>query len=377
MVRIGDRVLRDGPCFIPLEAFLIDEDAHELGDAECRMRIVDVDGDLLGEIVDVHADLLIVAHDALDAGGDEEVLLDKAQAAAIVRAVIRIEVARDALDEVAIVVLLAHLFLRQAAVIRKIAVDLCIPEAQRVDRVVVVADDRHVVRHCHDRHRILVDEFEAAVRHLLHVGIAVELDVDGLIRLAVLPGKAVLEPVVRDLDLVALDDLLLEQAVLVADAAAVTRQAVCCHRVDEAGSESAEAAVAKTCIRLFLERLDEAEVEVLEDFLDGLLDAEIDEVRLEQAAEQEFDREIIDLLFLTLSIRLIRLDPVVGDELLRRCGYRLVNLILREVLDLAAIHQMRRIDKTDFQIFLELIELAALLFLFLCFSCQKKHSPWL
>lgn len=236
----------------------------------------------------------------------------------------------------------------------------------------MVADNRHVVRHCHDRHRILVDELEAAVRHFLHVGIAVELDVDGLIRLAVLPGKAVLEPVVRDLDLVALDDLLLEQAVLVADAAAVTRQAVCCHRVDEAGSESAEAAVAKTCIRLFLERLDEAEVEVLEDFLDGLLDAEIDEVRLEQAAEQEFDREIIDLLFLTLCIRLIRLDPVVGDELLRRCGYRLVNLILREVLDLAAIHQMRRIDKTDFQIFLELIELAALLFLFLCFSCQKN-----
>ena len=117
VVRIGNRVLRDGPCFVPLEAFLIDEDAHELGDAECRMRIVDVDGDLLGEVVDVHADFLVVAHDALDAGGDEEVLLDKAQTAAIVRAVIRIEVARDALDEVAIVVLLAHLFLRQAAVI--------------------------------------------------------------------------------------------------------------------------------------------------------------------------------------------------------------------------------------------------------------------
>ena len=289
MVRIGNRVLRDGPCFVPLEAFLIDEDAHELGDAECRMRIVDVDGDLLGEVVDVHADFLVVAHDALDAGGDEEVLLDKAQTAAIVRAVIRIEVARDALDEVAIVVLLAHLFLRQAAVIRKIAVDLCVPEAQRVDRVVVVADNRHVVRHCHDRHRIFVDELETAVRHFLHVGIAVELDVDGLIRLAVLPGKAVLEPVVRNLDLVALDDFLLEQAILVADAAAVARQAVCRHRVDEAGSESAEAAVAKTSIRLFLERLDEAEIEVLEDFLDGLLDAEIDEVRLEQAAEQKFD----------------------------------------------------------------------------------------
>ena len=153
----------------------------------------------------------------------------------------------------------------------------------------MVADNRHVVRHCHDRHRIFVDELEAAVRHFLHVGIAVELDVDGLIRLAVLPGKAVLEPVVRDLDLVTLDDLLLEQAVLIADAATVARQAVCRHRVDEAGSESAKAAVAKACIRLFLKRLDEAEVKVLEDFLDGLLDAEIDEVRLEQAAEQEFD----------------------------------------------------------------------------------------
>ena len=368
VVRVGNRVLRDSPCLIPLEALLINEDAHELGDAECRMRVVDVDGDLLGEVMDVHTDLLVVTDDALDTSRDEEVLLYKAQATAIVGAVIRIEVARDALDEVAVLVLLAHLFLRQAAVVGEVAVDLCIPEAKCVDRVVVITDDRHVVRHSHDRHRILVDELEAAIRHLLHVGIAVELDIDGLIRLAVLPGKAVLEPVVRDLDLVALDDLLLEQAVLVADAAAVARQAVCCHRVDEAGGKAAEAAVAEACVWLFIERLDETEVEVLQDFLDGLFDAEIDEIRLEQAAEQEFDGEIVDLLLLALCIRLICLDPVVGDELLCGSSHRLVNLILREVLDLTAIHQMCRADKTKFQILLELVKLAALLFLFLCFS---------
>ena len=53
-------------------------------------------------------------------------------------------------------------------------------------------------------------EREAAVLFFLHVGVAIELDVDRLVRLAILPLKTVGEPVVGNLDLVALDDLLLE-----------------------------------------------------------------------------------------------------------------------------------------------------------------------
>ena len=303
--------------------------------------------------MEVHARLLVVADDALDTGRDEEVLLNQAHAAAVIRAVIRIQELRDALDELAVLVLAAHFVLRKAAVIREVAVDLGVPEAQRVDRVVVIADNRHIIRHSHDRHRIFVDELETAVFHLLHVGIAVELDVDGLVRLAVLPGKTVLEPVVRNLDLVAVDNLLLEQTVLVADAAAVTRQTMRCHRVDEAGSETAEAAVAEARIRLFLIRIRQIDAEAVEDVLHSILDAEVDEVRLQQASEQELDGEVIDLLFLALHVGAVRLDPVLRDELLRRRSDRLVDLILRQLVNLAAPHDMGGVDETQAQRFLQ------------------------
>ena len=374
VVRVRHRVLRDRPRLVPLEALLIDEDAHELRDAERGMRVVDVDGDFLREVVQVHARLLEMAHDALHAGRDEEILLDEAHAAAVVRAVIRVEVLRDGLDELAVFVLLAALLLREHAVVGEVAVDLRVPEAQRVDRMVVVADDRHVVRHRHDRQRVLVDELQRAVLELLHIGIAVELDIDRLIRLAVLPGEAVLEPVVGDLDLVAVNDLLLKEAVLVADAAAVARQAVCCHRVDEAGREPAEAAVAEAGVRLLLVRLGEIDLQPFEDLFDRVLDAEVHEVRLEQAAEQKLDGEIVNLLLLAFHVSAVRLDPILRDELLRRRCNGLIDLILRQLVDLTAPHHMRGVDEPAAKRLLERLVLFVLAdFPFL--PCQMKHSP--
>ena len=224
----------------------------------------------------------------------------------------------------------------------------------------MVADDGHIVRYSHNRHRILVHELEAAVRHLLHVGVAVEFDVDGFIRLAILPCEAVLQPVIRDLDLRTVDDLLLEQAVLITDAAAMARQAMRRHGVDEAGCETAEAAVAEAGIRLLLERIRQGEVEVLQYLLHGLLDTEIHEVALEQTAHEELDGEVVDLLLLTLRIGIVRLDPVIGDELLRHRRNGLIDLIRRQLVHLAAPHDMCRLDELVLELLLELLKLFAL-----------------
>ena len=210
VVRVRHRLARDLPCLVPSESLFIDQDAHELGDGDRRMRVVDVDGDLVGELPEVHARENVVAHDALHARRHEEILLDETQSASLVRAVVRVEVLRDALDEVAVLLLRLDLLARHRAVVGEVAVDLGVPEAQRVDRAVAEADDRHVVRNGHDRHVVLMHEREAAVLFFLHVGVAVELDVDRLVRLAILPLKTVGEPVVGNLDLIALDDLLLE-----------------------------------------------------------------------------------------------------------------------------------------------------------------------
>ena len=73
-----------------------------------------------------------------------------------------------------------------------------------------------------------MDKLELAIPHVTHIGVAAELDIDGLIGFAVLPCKAVAEPVIGNLNLVAADNLLLKEPVLVANRAAVPRITMRC-----------------------------------------------------------------------------------------------------------------------------------------------------
>ena len=374
VIRVRDRVARDRPRILPRQRLVIDEDAHELCDAECRVGIVDVDADLLAEVIDAHARLLVVTDNALYPGRDEEVLLNKAHAPSLKRAVVRIEIARDGLDKAAVVIALLDLLLGQHAVIREIAVDLRVPHAQRVDRCIVVADDRHIVRDCHDDHRILMDKLQFAVPHIAHIGIAAELHIHGLVRLAVLPCEAVAQPVVRDLDLVAADDFLLEQPILIANRAAMSREAVCRERVDEARRETTETAVAEPRVRLCLVGIREVQLEVLQDILQRLLDAQIDEVGFQQATEQELDGEVVDLLLPALPVLLVRLDPIIRDGLLGSRRDRLVDFDLRQFLYLAAKHNMCSRDKAALQDFLHRFKGLPCRLIDLILLCQIVHS---
>ena len=341
VVRIRNRVARDRPCVLPRQRLLVDENAHELRYAERGVRIVDVDADLSAEIVDPHPVLLVVADNALHACRYEEVLLNEAHAAPFERAVIRIEVARNRLDKAAVVIALLNFLLRQQPIVGKVAIDLSVPHAQRIDRRIVIADNRHIIRHRHDDHRILMNKLEPPPR-IAHIGIAAEFDIHRLIRLAVFPCKAVAQPVVRNLNLVVADDLLLEKSVLIADRASVSGQAVCCERVDEARRKTAEAAVAEPRIRLHLIGIGEVQIKVLEHILQRFFDAEIDEVGFQESAQQELNGKVVDLLLLALRILPVCLDPVVRDGLLGRCRDRLVDLNLRQIFYFAPKHDMRR-----------------------------------
>ena len=115
------------------------------------------------------------------------------------------------------------------------------PQAQRVDAAGCVAGDHVVDGHgAHGPGRlpdllaVLFDDFAA------------EGDLLGTVVVDVAPGLFVGQPVVRLLDLLAvLVEGLLEDAVLVLDAVAERGYAEGCERVDEAGGETAEAAVAE------------------------------------------------------------------------------------------------------------------------------------
>ena len=188
-------------------------------------------------------------------------------------------------------------------------------------------------------------EREAAVLLFLHVGVAIELDVDRLVRLAVLPLETVAEPVVGNLDLVALDDLLLEEAVPVAYAAAVAGKPHGRHRVDEARREAAESAVSKTRIRLFRENLIQVDAKFFQSVGEEFHLTQVDEVRAQEPSEQKLDGKIVDLLVAALHVRLVRLDPVLADVLFHDSSNGRINLMRREVGEIPAPQDMRRSQK--------------------------------
>ena len=80
MVGVGNALGHDVPGGIPIQAFFIHQQAHQLGTAHGGVRVVGVDCHELGEAFPVGIGVieLEVADDGRKSGGNEQILLLKA-----------------------------------------------------------------------------------------------------------------------------------------------------------------------------------------------------------------------------------------------------------------------------------------------------------
>ena len=102
---------------------------------------------------------------------------------------------------------------------------------------------------------------------------AAEADGLGLLRLGQQPRAAEVLPVVRQLDLLAVDDALTENAELIADGIARGGDVERRHRVEIARGQAAEAAVAETRVGLAFKDVRCAEAQLVERFGQNFTDA--------------------------------------------------------------------------------------------------------
>ena len=123
---------------LPVEAFPVQQDPHQLGDGDRRMGVVELDGDLVGQPSPVGVALAEPPEDVLESGRHEEVLLLEPQLLAHVLVVRRVEDLGDGLA--------AHLVLDRPHVLAglearevELAGRLGRPQPQRVHGVVPVA----------------------------------------------------------------------------------------------------------------------------------------------------------------------------------------------------------------------------------------------
>ena len=149
---------------------------------------------------------------------------------------------------------------------------LCIPKAQGVDIIRAVARDLHVAGDGKHLRRALRHDVEPSAVPKLADG-AAEADRLRLLRFRQQPRAAKVFPVVRQLDLLAVNNALAEDAEFVADGVARGRDVERRHGVEIAGGEAAEAAVAEARVRLALKNVRCAKAQLVERFGQNLAEA--------------------------------------------------------------------------------------------------------
>ena len=112
------------------------------------------------------------------------------------------------------------------------------------------------------------------------------------------------------------------------------------HGINEAGRQAPEAAIAKPRVRFLGKEVIDIDVDILEHIAEYFLEAKVDEIRVEQPAEQELNGKIIHLLFLMLHIGPVRLDPIFRNVLLHRCCDRFINFMRCKLRNIPSPHDM-------------------------------------
>ena len=179
------------------------------------MGVVDLDDVLLMEVLHGAVQLGVLGRNGLEGGGHEEVLLLQPQRLALQMIVLRIEDLGNGLCHGLVLRGLQVLAPGEQGHIHRLG-GPGVPQPQDIHMLRAVAGDLHVAGHGLDHRGVLIDDVQVAVVPELPHG-AAEADLLGLRGLWHQPGRTQVLPVVRQLYLLALHDLLLEDAQLVAD----------------------------------------------------------------------------------------------------------------------------------------------------------------
>jgi hypothetical protein len=310
-----DRVIV--PRGVPGHPVHVHEEPHELGDRDDRVRVVQLDRRVVGSDASSPYWRRCRRSRSCSEALAKKILLPEAQLVPRRRVVARIEHARDRLE--------AHAIGECADVVAAIEVREIDgvhrprrPEPQRVHVHAAPAGDRRVVR---DRlHRLggMPDRPRLAIRPVDDVHMAAEADRVRDLRALELPGVAGGEPVLGQLDLPAVAQLLPEDPVVVADAVAVGRHLQRRHALHEAGGEAAEAAVAQAGIGLEGAELLEIDAQLLERLTRDLGEPEVPEGVHQLPPDEELEREVVDALRPLAIGPAGRLHPVARDLVARR-----------------------------------------------------------
>ena len=209
------------------------------------------------------------------------------------------------------------------------------PERELVDGRRVIAGDVQIVRHGDDGLIAGLGRLELVAVHPL-VHLSAEANLYSIVLAGMQPHIAHFEPVVRELHLPAVYDLLTEDAKFIADGETGYRIIQAGRRIHIAGGQTAQTAVAKSGIRFKRAEAFQAEAEIMQDLPCRFQQAHVVQVVAQARADQKFHRHIIDLLALLCTRLLNKRTAVVLQKLAHGDAYSAIYLFFRRHFERAA-----------------------------------------
>ena len=197
------------------------------------------------------------------------------------------------------------------------------PQPQRVDRLAAVADDRTIERHAEQARRTAGYRPQTAALHLER---RAEPDLDRLLRSRNFPRIRMPQPVVRLFALPAVLDRLLEDAVFVAQPVPHRRKLHRRHRIEKAGGEPAEPAIAEPGVGLLLEDREPVELLFVKEAARDRVEAQVQDVVGQRAPDQELHRQVIDPFRVLAVVGVLGSVPALREDIPHRVRHGLVPL---------------------------------------------------
>ena len=301
VVRVAEHRLRNVPREVPRHRVLVDEQPHQLRNRDRRMRVVELDRDVIGQRRQVAVLLKVPPQEVLERRRREKDLLPESQLVSGGGVVARVQHPRDRLEPHAV-----GEGADMISTIEVLEIELIggarRPQPQRVDVHAAPPGDGRVVRHRLDAVGRVPHRARRAVRirHDLHR--SAEADGVGDLGPRELPRIARRQPVLGKFHLLAVLQHLAKDAVVVSDAVAVRRNPERRHALHEAGGEAAEAAIAQRRVGLELAQPVEVDAEVREGGASRVGEPEVAEGVEQHPTGEKLEGKVADA-FAALAIR--------------------------------------------------------------------------
>jgi len=332
VVGVSEGLVADSPSFVPIKTLKIDEDTHELSDGDGGMSIVKLDGDIVGDFAEGKLHLLEAAHDILKSGTAEEVLLLQTHLETL-RSGLGIKNLGD--------VLILLTSVEGGIVVRVLILTVELlkiedggrgsaPETE-VDGVHgAEARDRSIVGSGDDDVSAVPDVTELAFPHDgVHMTAKLHAIVD--ITTADLPRIALVQPVVRKLSLLTVDDGLLEHTELVTDTITPSRIVEGGERVQEASGKTAKTTITKSRILLLVIEVLKLGTKSVESLGEVAGEAHVADGITKVTTHQVLDGEVVHTLETVISEVLLSIIPELNKPITNTVGGGLVQSVCIKV----------------------------------------------